>query len=148
MAGSRAGAAAYNLSALFPDDLHLTWDAADAFAAQQQGLANKRRLLGFYGNSQVRLSPPDGRCLTSPANNDGDLVLAACTSAANQVWMLPEPGVNLRIRVPTEVGRTIHDHSDILVSWQRARQAHSAVEEAAWMATHQTEALGGPALTT
>jgi hypothetical protein len=103
--------------ALFPDDLHLTWDAADAFAAQQQGLANKRRLLGFYGNSQIRLSPPDGRCLTSPAGYSGQLVLAACAGLATQVWVLPEPGGELRMLIAADLGKGWHDHGDIEVGW-------------------------------
>jgi hypothetical protein len=103
---------------LFPDDLHLIWDAADAFDAQQQGLANKRRLLGFYGNRQVKLSPPDGRCLTAPSDEESSrLILAACASLSTQVWVLPEPGGELRMLLAADLGKGWHDHDDIEVGW-------------------------------
>jgi hypothetical protein len=112
---SRAGVASPTPPGLFPADLHLTWDASDAFAAQQQGLSNKRRLMGFYGNSVLRFSS-DSRCVTSPSNFEGDLILAACTGGPTQMWELPEPGVDLKMRVPTNTIKTLHDHGDMLVS--------------------------------
>jgi hypothetical protein len=43
--------------------------------------------------------------------------LATCSAGATrQVWMLPEPGGNLRIRLPSAVTYTIHDHGDMSVS--------------------------------
>jgi hypothetical protein len=112
---SRAGVASPTAPGLFPDNLHLTWDASDAFAAQQQGLSNKRRLMGFYGNSQIRLVAPDGRCLTSPSGNSGKLLLAACTGTAQQVFVLPEPGGELRMLLAADLGVGWHNHGDIEV---------------------------------